>query len=69
VARVHAIFMAPLLISAMTNTFIFSPQHFTLFMMIVGMAWQEKLRNPLRMPGPLEPMRVRLESISGIEHR
>jgi hypothetical protein len=69
VARVHIIFLAPLLISAMTNIFIFSPQHFTLFMMIVGMASQEKLRNPLRMSGPLEPMRGQLQSISGIKHR
>ena len=39
VARVHVVFMAPLLVSATTNIFIFSPQHFTLFMLFVGIAW------------------------------
>lgn len=44
VARVHIIFLAPLFVSAMTNTFVFSPQHFTLYMLFVGIAWWLKPR-------------------------
>ena len=45
VVRVHVIFLTPLFISAMTNSFIFSPQHFTLYMMLVGVAWRLKMHD------------------------
>jgi len=41
-ARLHVVLLAPLFISAMTNTFVFSPQSFAVFMLFAGAVYHLK---------------------------
>ena len=42
-ARLDLIFLIPFLLPGMTNSFIFAPSHFLLFMLLAGMVWRRTL--------------------------